>query len=61
VTRTRWAVVAAAVAVLIALLGWQYVRQREIARCLEAGGTWDGPNSRCAPAGPILQGDIYRS
>ena len=60
-TRARWAVVVGAVVVLIALLAWQYLRQREIARCLEKGGTWDGASSRCVPAGPILQRDIYRS
>lgn len=60
-TRTRWAVVVVAVLVLIALMGWQYLRERQMARCLETGGTWDGPNSRCVPSGPILQRDIYRS
>ena len=60
-TRTRWAVVAGVLAILLGLLAWQQWRQREIARCLASGGTWDGATARCAPAGPILQRDIYRS
>lgn len=62
-TRTRWAIVISAILILLALAGWQHIRQREVARCTESGGVWDGPNSRCVlqPAGPILQRDIYRS
>ncbi|MCL4766318.1 MAG: hypothetical protein KJZ80_08805 [Hyphomicrobiaceae bacterium] len=60
-TRTRWAIVIGSLAVLLALLAWQLVRQRQMASCLASGGVWDGPNSRCVPASPILQRDIYRS
>ncbi|HEX7072798.1 MAG TPA: hypothetical protein VF226_02055 [Hyphomicrobiaceae bacterium] len=62
-TRARWAVVIAVSVILLGLLAWQQTRQREIRRCLEAGGIWDGPNSRCVPdsARPILQRDLHRT
>nr|PZN84673.1 MAG: hypothetical protein DIU57_08100 [Pseudomonadota bacterium] len=62
-TRARWAVVIAVTALLVALLVWQQMRQREVQRCLDSGGMWDGPNSRCVPdpARPILQRDLQRA
>jgi len=62
VTRARWAIVIAVTALLVALLAWQQLRQREVQRCLDAGGMWDGPNSRCIPdpGRPILQRDLQR-
>lgn len=60
-SRTRWAIVISAIVILLALAGWHQMRQREVARCTASGGVWDGPNSRCVPASPILQRDIYRS
>ena len=62
-TRMRWLIVIGAIAILLTLLAWQQLRQRQIADCAASGGAWDGPNSRCVPkpTGPILQRDIYRS
>lgn len=61
-TRARWAIVIAVTALLVALLVWQQLRQREVQRCLDAGGMWGGPNSRCIPdpARLILQRDLQR-
>jgi len=63
VTRTRWAIAIGVTALLIALLVWQQTRQREVQRCIDSGGIWDGPNSRCVPdpARPILQRDLQRA
>ena len=62
-TRTRWAIAIGVTALLIALLVWQRTRQREVQRCIDSGGIWDGPNSRCVPdpARPILQRDLQRA
>ncbi len=62
-TRRRWAIVVGVIFAVLALVAWQQMRQREIARCIASGGVWDGANSRCVrdPSGPILQRDIYRS
>ena len=62
-TRLRWVFAVTLVAAVLLLVGWQMQRQREIARCDETGGIWDGANSRCLPKppSPILQRDIYRS
>jgi hypothetical protein len=63
VTRSRWVIAGVMVAALLLLVGWQIQRQRAITVCDEAGGIWDGANSRCLPKppSPILQRDIYRS
>ncbi len=62
-TRSRWAIVIGVTVILLALLAWQQMRQREIEGCLRSGGVWDGPNSRCVPdpLRPMLQRDLYRS
>ncbi|HEX5599593.1 MAG TPA: hypothetical protein VFX46_03055 [Hyphomicrobiaceae bacterium] len=62
-TRARWAIVIGVTALLVALLVWQQERQREVQRCIDSGGIWDGPTSRCVPdpARPILQRDLQRT
>lgn len=59
----RWAIVIGTTLVLLALVAWQQIRRQEVARCLESGGMWDGPSSRCLPkpSAPILQRDLYRT
>lgn len=53
-------------ALILVLLGtlllWQWSRERRIVQCREAGGLWNGPQSRCdVPAGrPIIKRDIER-
>lgn len=54
-TRTRLLLAGAAVLVLLALLGWQYRRERLMSACLEQGGQWTGSGSSCRfPDGRIL-------
>jgi hypothetical protein len=51
----RWVVAGLAVLVLLALLGWQFYRDRLIDACREQGGRWDGAASSCrSPDGPII-------
>ncbi len=41
---------------------WQHVRYELVSDCLERGGTWDGPESRCKLIPPIyLERGIKRS
>ena len=60
---SRRTVAAAVVVVLVALLGWQWSRERTIEACRREGGLWDGASSVClpAPARPILRRGIERS
>ena len=61
-SRTRWILAVSLGAVLLVLLAWQAVRQRQLAACVESGGTWDGARSRClVPPPVILQRDLHRS
>jgi hypothetical protein len=47
---------------LSVLLIWQHVRYELVSDCLERGGTWDGPESRCKLIPPIyLERGIKRS
>jgi hypothetical protein len=47
---------------LSGLLFWQHVRYQLVSDCLERGGTWDGPESRCQLIPPIyLERGIKRS
>jgi len=47
---------------LSGLLFWQHVRYQLVSDCLERGGTWDGPESRCKLIPPIyLERGIKRS
>ena len=47
---------------LSVLLIWQHVRYELVSDCLERGGTWDGPGSRCKLILPIyLERGIKRS
>ncbi len=59
----RWLVASVALAIVAALLAWQWRRERLIADCVRTGGAWDGPASRCAKASPspILKRGIERS
>jgi hypothetical protein len=63
VSRTRIAIVVAIVAVLAALLSWQWHRDHEIARCLDEGGRWTGGlRAACVPAPSIiLHRDLHRT
>jgi hypothetical protein len=51
------------VGVLLGLLAWQRVRQQEIARCLDDGGSWTGGiRASCVPGRPvILRRDLHRT
>ena len=50
------------VLLLSGLLFWQHVRYQLVSDCLERGGTWDGPESRCKLIPPIyLERGIKRS
>jgi hypothetical protein len=59
---TRWIAAAAMLATLGALLIWQWSRERQIAACHQAGGIWNGAQSRCqpAPGRPLLRRDLER-
>jgi hypothetical protein len=59
----RLVVAIAAGCALLLLLTWQIDREMRIRRCLDAGGGWDGPNSRCIPhpSRIIIQRDLHRS
>jgi hypothetical protein len=48
-SRARILVAVACALALLVLAGWNAQRQRLVARCLEAGGQWVGPQSRCDP------------
>ena len=62
-TRGRWIVALAVLAVLIGLLGWQRHRESLMQACLGEGRAWNGPLSRCEPPriGPILRRALDRS
>ena len=53
----------AAMAVLAALLAWQWRRERVMADCRDSGGDWHGPSSTCKlPDNRILiRPDLQRS
>jgi hypothetical protein len=59
----RGPVVVGILVVLGALFTWQYMRERQVTACVNAGGRWNGPKSLCEPARPglILQRDLHRS
>jgi hypothetical protein len=48
-------------AALLALLVWQFHRERLVKACLSSGGAWDG--AACGPPSlrPILRRDLQRS
>ena len=53
--RLRWLVAGIALLLLLALLGWQFHRERLMAACHEQGGQWDGAASSCRfPDGRII-------
>lgn len=59
---SRWVLASLALVVVVALLAWQWRRERMITECLQAGGAWDGPASRClkTPPSPFLKRGIER-
>ncbi len=60
---TQRGVAAALILVLLGtLLFWQWSRERQIVQCREAGGLWNGSQSRCdEPASrPIIKREIER-
>jgi hypothetical protein len=62
-SRRRLLIAVAAGFSLLLLLSWQVYREEQMGRCLDAGGQWDGPNSRCVPGRSriTIQRDLYRS
>lgn len=62
-SRRRIAAAIAAVAALLALVGWRAHRERLVARCLETGGQWIGAASHCAPDPNriTIRRELYRS
>ena len=62
-TRIRLVVTVLLVVGLAGLFAWQRVRQEEVARCLEGGGSWPGGiRASCIPGRPvILQRDLHRT
>jgi len=49
--------------VLLLLLAWQEHRVALVRNCVQAGGLWDGPTSKCRPA-PVriqIEKDLKRS
>ena len=60
---SRRTVAVGVVALLAALLGWQWSRERQVEACRRAGGLWNGTASVCLPppARPLLRRDIERS
>ena len=60
---SRLAMVIAVSLALAGLVAWSFDRERQMARCLESGGNWDGRNATCGPGrpGPILQRDLQRT
>ncbi|HEX6001096.1 MAG TPA: hypothetical protein VFZ16_17155 [Hyphomicrobiaceae bacterium] len=56
----RLIVALATLMVLAGLISWQVQRDRLVQACVDAGGVWDGPHSRCHPIPrPILQREDY--
>lgn len=51
-----------ALVVLVALLAWQWRRERLVSACLQSGGVWDGRQSRCLQPlpSPLLRRGIER-
>jgi hypothetical protein len=47
-------------AALLVLLAWQLHRERQIAACLDNGGTWTGTGCGPLKLRPILQRDLRR-
>jgi hypothetical protein len=60
-TPQRIAVVLALSAIVAALTGWQWHRERMVRACVARGGSWDG--GACGPPRirPILRRDLQRS
>jgi hypothetical protein len=62
-SRRRLLIAVAAGCGLLLLLAWQVHREARIEACIEKGGRWDGPTSRCVPdpSRITIQRDLYRS
>jgi hypothetical protein len=60
-SRTRIVAALLIAAALLALLAWQFHRERLVKACLSGGGAWDGAS--CGPPSlrPILRRDLQRS
>ena len=57
------AIMLAVSAGLAMLLVWQQSRERQMSRCADEGGIWDGRRSSCQPTPPgiIIERDLKRT
>jgi hypothetical protein len=53
-SRTRLIVMGVVAVVLVGLMGWQYVRLKQVETCIGAGKLWNGSASRCDTPKPVL-------
>lgn len=60
-TRERWIAAGLVLALLASLLGWQIVREREIAECHAYGGVWSGRSCGPSPRPIDLRRGIERT